>query len=158
MTFETWSRCGLAAVCLLLSAKPTSAQPALDQGIALHARTRADTSHDGRTHAEAHVILVPYATIAEVRWWPDPVQASRPRTGRYARIGGVVGFAATALIARSSSCPDGDCIDTGEASFPIVGVVFHGAVGAGAGALIGGGIGAIRDQRDRERRAKAGTP
>jgi hypothetical protein len=65
-----------------------------------------------------------------------------------------LGFATSALIARSLSCPGSDCIDNGEASYPIVGVVFYGLVGGGAGAVIGGGIGAVLDQRARERHAE----
>ena len=75
----------------------------------------------------------------------------RPRWPKYALVGGAVGFVVAAVVARSMTCPGSDCIDTKEASFPIMGVVFYGALGAGAGALIGGGIGALVDAKTAPR-------
>lgn len=75
----------------------------------------------------------------------------KPRWPRYAVIGGAVGFVASALIARSMICPGSDCIDVGEASAPIIGVVFYGLIGGGVGALLGAGTGAVVDARERER-------
>src|SRR3954470_24152801 len=150
MRLETWSRFGVAAVVLLVSATPVLAQRALDLANAPPSRVTADASLDGHERAVARFHVVASAPIVPVWSWPSRVPANRPRWRRYALIGSFVGFAASALIAKSIICPS-SCIDTGEASYPIVGVVFYGVIGAGVGALIGGGIGAVRDQHADER-------
>jgi hypothetical protein len=112
-----------------IGSRPVAAPQGLDGG---------DLRRGGVRLTQSAVAPAQWVTLREVR---------RPRSRQYALVGGVMGFIASVVVARSMICPGTDCIDSAEASYPIVGVLFYGAAGAGVGALLGGGVGAMLDAR-----------
>ena len=146
-------RCFLGVIPLLFLCAPTAS-----------AQRAGDLRMLSLSHAPTEPLPAPSARIAVLTpadglpMLPGHVGQERAgRRARYVLIGGIVGFVATALVARSMICPGTDCVDTGEAAFPIVGVMFWGLIGGGVGALVGATTDALLDSRERDARRPAGA-